>query len=209
VQQLLQHTFILKKEHTMPNTSKSSKKATPAAKADFTEVFTPLCLNGVARVAELQKNSLDIAAEQTAEWIGACKNAFSFLPVATPTFFFDVFGQAVETCVETQKSAIDLATEQTKAVTGIAKQRANAYAEITESTKAAFQTTVTRSVEAQKKVLEFAGAQSKAISQAAKKQIGVGPVAVLIDSFERGANTLIEAQKSILEASTKPLAANA
>lgn len=193
----------------MPNTSKSSKKATPAAKADFTEVFTPLCLTGVARVAELQKNSLDLAAEQTAEWIGACKNAFSFFPVATPTFLFDVFGQAVETCVETQKNAIDLVAEQTKAVTGIAKQRANAYSEITESTKAAFQTTIARSVDTQKKVLEFAGAQSKAISQAAKKQIGVGPVAVLIDSFERGASTLIEAQKSILEASTKPLAVNA
>lgn len=193
----------------MPNTPKSSKKANPAAKADYTEVFTPLCLNGVARVAELQKNTLDLAAEQTAEWIGACKNAFSALPVATPTFFFDVFGQAVDTFVETQKSAIDLVAEQTKAVTGIAQQRANAYSEITESTKAAVQSTVRRSVEAQKKVLDFASAQTKAISQATKKQIGNSPVTVFVDSFERGANTLIEAQKSILDATTKPLAANA
>ena len=193
----------------MPNTPKSSKKATPAAKADFTEVFTPLCLNGVARIAELQKNSLALAAEQTAEWIGACKNAFSFFPVATPTFLFDVFGQTVETCVEIQKSAIDLVAEQAKAVTGIAKQRADAYAEITESTKAAFQSSVRRTVEAQKKVLEFAGAQTKAISQATKKQIGSSPIAAFVDSFERGASTLIEAQKSILEATTKPLAVHA
>lgn len=193
----------------MRNTPKSSKKATPAAKADFNEILTPLCLNGVARVAELQKNSLDLAAEQTAEWIGACKNAFSFLPFATPTFFFDVLGQTVETCVETQKSAIDLVAEQTHAVTGIAKQRANAYAEITESAKSAFQSSVRRTVEAQKKVLEFAGAQTKAISQATKKQIGSSPITAFVDSFERGASTLIEAQKSILEATTKPLAVHA
>jgi len=195
----------------MPNTSKSSKKAAPAAgaaaKTQVTDVFTPLYLNSVERVAELQKNSLDLAAEQTAEWIGAWKKAFSYFPVAAPTFVFDIAGQAVQTYIETQKSAIDLAVEQTQAVTEIAKQRADAYSKITESATAAFKTTVTRSVEAQKKVLEFASAQNKAISEATKKQIGNGPATVIVDSFERGANTLIEAQKSILDATTQPFVA--
>jgi hypothetical protein len=193
----------------MRNTPKSSKKATPAAKADFNDTITPLCLNGVARVAEVQKNTLDLAAEQAAEWIGACKNAFSFFPTAAPTFFFDVLNQTVEICVETQKSAIDLVSEQTQAVTGISKQRANAYAEITESAKSAFQSTVNRSAEAQKRVLEFADTQNKAICAATKKQIGSSPITPFIDSFERGASTLIEAQKSILETTTKPMAAHA
>ena len=186
----------------MPNTSKSSKKAA-APKAELNDLFTPIYLNSVARVAELQKNSLDLAAEQTAEWIGAWKKAFAYFPVNAPTFLFDIVGQAVQTCVETQKSALDLAVEQTQAVTEIAKQRGDAYSEITEGVKAAFRTTVSRSVEAQKKVLEFAGAQNKALCQATKKQIGVGPATVIIDSFERGASTLLEAQKSLLDASTK------
>ena len=79
--------------------------------------------------------------------------------------------------------------------------------EIGGSVKAALQTSVERSVEAQKKVLAFAAAQGKTVSQAAKKQFGEGPVAVLAESFERGFDTLIEAQKSFLEATTKPFVA--
>ena len=190
----------------MPNTSKSSKKTNGAATktTEAADVFTPVYLNTVTRVAELQKNSLDVVAEQTTEWIGAWKKAFSFLPVATPTFFFDVVGQAVQTAVETQKSAIDLAVEQTEAVTEIAKQRAEAYAKITETATAAFQTTVNRSVEAQRKALDFAAEQTKSAFAATKKQVGNGPAAVIVDTFERGANTLIEAQKSLLEATTTP-----
>lgn len=195
----------------MPNTSKSSKKASPANGAapvnEVYDAFTPVYLNSVKRVAELQKNSLDVVAEQTTEWLGAWKNAFSFFPVAPPALLFGIASQAVQTCVETQKSAIDLAVEQTEAVTAITKQRAEAYSKITETATAAFQTTVSRTVEAQKKVLEFAGAQNKAICEATRKQIGGGPASVIVDSYETGANTVIEAQKSILEAVTKPFVA--
>ena len=44
----------------MSTTSKSSKKASPAAaapKAEFVDAFTPLYLNSVERMAELQKKS--------------------------------------------------------------------------------------------------------------------------------------------------------
>lgn len=192
----------------MPNTSKSSKKASPvngaATTTEFTDVFTPVYLKSVAAVAELQKNSLDVVAEQTTEWIGAWKKAFSYFPVTPPAFFFDVANQAVQTVVETQKSAIDLVVEQTEAVTEIAQQRADAYSKIAATASAAFKTTVTRSVEAQKKALDFAATQTKSVFDATKKQVGNGPAAVIVDSFERGANTLVEAQKSILDASTKP-----
>ncbi len=76
----------------MPNTSKSSKKASPAngaaAVTEFVDAFTPLYLNGVERMAELQKKALDLAAEQTSKWMGAWKKAFSFFPVAPPTVDF-------------------------------------------------------------------------------------------------------------------------
>ena len=67
----------------MPTTSKSSKKTTPAAaagKPEFADAFTPLYVNGVERLAELQKKSLDIAAEQSTEFLNTWKKAFSFLP---------------------------------------------------------------------------------------------------------------------------------
>ena len=194
----------------MPTSSKSSKKTTNGATAKTeaaADVFAPFYVNTVNRVAELQKSSLDAVAEQTTEFVAAWKKAASYFPVPTPTFFFDVFGQAVQTAVETQKSAIDLAVEQTEAVAEIARQRAGAYADIAETTTEAFKTTVSRSVEAQKKVLEFAAQQNKAVWEATKKQIGNGPASIIADTIERGANTVIEAQKSILDATTSPFVA--
>ena len=192
----------------MPTSSKSSKKgvngAATTAKSEVNDVFAPFYVNTVNRVAELQKSSLDAVAEQTTEFVAAWKKAASYFPVPTPTFFFDIFGQAVQTAVETQKSAIDIAVEQTEAVAKITKQRAEAYAEIAETATEAFKTTVSRSVEAQKKVLEFAAQQNKAVWEATKKQIGNGPAAAFADTFERGTHTVIEAQKSILDATTSP-----
>jgi hypothetical protein len=192
----------------MPTSSKSSKKgvngAAETVKTETNEVFAPFYVNTVNRVAELQKSSLDAVAEQTTEFVAAWKKAASYLPVPTPTFFFDVFGQAVQTAVETQKSAIDLAVEQTEAVAEITRQRANAYAEIAETATEAFKTTVSRSVEAQKKMLEFAAEQNKAVWGATKKQLGNSPAAAIAETFERGTSTMIEAHKSILDATTTP-----
>ena len=191
----------------MPTSTKSSKKAVngaDTAKSEVAEVFAPFYVNTVNRVAELQKSSLDAVAEQTTEFVAAWKKAASYFPVPTPTFFFDVFGQAVQTAVETQKSAIDLAVEQTEAVAEIAKQRADAYSGIAETTTEAFKSAVSRSVEAQKKVLEFAAQQNKAVWEATKKQIGNGPASAFVDTLERGTKTVIDAQKSILDATTSP-----
>jgi uncharacterized protein YbcI len=197
---------FIKKEQTMSNTSKSSKK-NEAAKPEFVDALTPFYLNSVKSLAELQKQSLDLAAEQTAELVGASKKAFSYFPVMPPIVMFDIVGQTVQTLVNTQKDAIDLVVEQTEAVAKIQKERAEAYSKIVDTVAATFKTSVERSVEAQKKVLQFAAEQNKAISQAAKKQVGNGTAAVVVDTLENGANTLIEAQKSILDATTKPFLA--
>jgi hypothetical protein len=196
----------------MPNTSKSSKKAAPAAaavKREFVDAITPLVMGSVERVAELQKKTLDLTAEQTAELIGAWKKAFSYSPVTPPAFIFDVASQAVQTAVDTQKSAIDLVLEQTKSVAGIAKVRADAYSQIVDGVTATVKKSVERSVEAQKKVLEFASEQNSAAFAAAKKQLGAAaePATVIVDTFQRGAEAVIEAQKSILNIASQPFTA--
>jgi len=193
----------------MSNTSKSTKKAAAAVNPEFVDTFSPLVLNNVTQVADLQKKSLDVAAEQTGEWIGAWKKAFSYFPVTLPTFMFDVAGHAVQTAIETQKGAIDLAVEQTQAVTSIAKQRVEAYSKLAEGVTSTIQKSVARSVEVQKQVLEFASEQNKAVFESTKKQLGgaAGPATVIVDTFERGANAVIEAQKSFLNIASQPFAA--
>jgi len=190
----------------MPNTSKSSKKVAPAAAPEFVDAITPLVLGSVERIAELQKKTLDLAAEQTAEFIGAWKKAFSYSPVPTPAFVWDIAGQAVQTAIDTQKSAIDLVVDQTKSVTGIAKVRADAYSQIVDGVTSTVKKSVERSVEAQKKVLEFASEQNNAAFAAAKKQLGAAaePATVIVDTFQRGAEAVIETQKSILNIASQP-----
>ena len=195
----------------MPTTSKSNKKAAAAVTPEFVDAFTPLVLNRVERVADLQKKSLDVAAEQTAELIGAWKKAFSFFPVTPPAFFFDFAGQAVQTAVEAQKSAIDMVVEQTEAATDIAKVRVEAYSKIVNGVTTSVQQSVERSVEAQKKMLAFASAQTKAGVDSAKKQLGTaaGPATAILDTFQLGADTMIEAQKSFLNMASQPFVSNA
>jgi hypothetical protein len=61
-------------------------------------------------------------------------------------------------------------------------------------------------VEAQKQVLEFASEQNKAVFESTKKQLGsaAGPATVIVDTFQRGANAVIEAQKSFLNIASQP-----
>jgi hypothetical protein len=195
----------------MPNTSKSTKKAATAVNPEFVDTFSPLVLKSIAQVADLQRKTLDIAAEQTADWIGAWKKAFSYFPVPPPAFIFDVAGQAVQTAIETQKGAIDLVVEQTKAVTGIAKVRAEAYSKIAEGVTTTIQKSVERSLEVQKKVLEFATEQNKSVFESTKKQLGAaaGPASLIVDGFQRGADAVIEAQKSFLNIASQPFVATA
>lgn len=192
----------------MPNTSKSSKKSSPAnggaAKPEFADVFTPLYLNGVESLAELQKNCLDVAAQQAAEWMGAWKKAVSYFPVPVPMFVFDVAEQGVQTCVATHKDAINLVVEQNQAVAKITKERVDAYSKIAGVVTEALQNSVQRSLEAQNKFLEFAAEQSQSVCAAAKKQVGSGPAAMAVETLGRGVKTAIGAQKSILDAATKP-----
>ena len=206
VQQTMQHnhTTVLQMEQIMRTTSKSTKKAAGAVIPEFVDAFSPLFLNRVAQVADLQKKALDVAAEHTTEWIAGCKKAFSYFPVTPPAFIFEGVGQAVQIGIENQKGAIDLVVEQTNAAAGIAKVRTEAYSKIAEGVTTTIQKSVERSLEAQKKVLEFASEQNKAVFESTKKHLGVaaGPATVIVDTFQRGANAVIDAQRSFLNIET-------
>ena len=197
----------------MPNTSKSSKPIAPAAAGnpELADAFTPFLINSVERAAELQKKSLEIAAEQTADWMGAWKQAFSFFPAVPAAFVLDVAGQAIQTALETQKSTIDLIVEQTKSVAAIARMRTDAYARIADGVTGEIRKSVERSVEAQKKVLEFASEQNEMIFENTRKHLGTanGPATAMVDTFRRGTESVIEAQKSILDAASQQFAAAA
>ncbi len=55
---------------------KTKEKAAPVAEtAQVLENFVPLYMKGIEVIAELQKKSLEIAAQQNTEWVAAGKKA--------------------------------------------------------------------------------------------------------------------------------------
>jgi hypothetical protein len=188
----------------MTTARKSTKRAAQAAeKNEVVETFIPLYTKNVERLAELQKKSLEIAAEQNAELIGACKKAFSFIPETPGLFWFDLAAKTFERFVETQKGAIDLAVEQSKAAVGLAKERGASACKVAEGVTALFKQSVEQSVATQKKALDFYAEQQKAAYETGKKQFGIAnnPAA---DAFQSGIDALIQTQKTMLDIASKP-----
>jgi hypothetical protein len=168
------------------------------------DTFIPLYEKNVERLAELEKKSLEVAAEQNAEWMEACKKTFRLAPETPGLFLFDLLGQTFERFVEAQKDVIDLAVEQSHAVAGLAKERGASATKMAEGVTALFQQTVEHSVAAQKKALDYYAEQHKAAYETAKKQFRF-PGSPAADAFQSGMDTLIETQKAMLDIASKPL----
>ena len=131
---------------------------TPRSAAEGAEVagqFIPLYTKNVQRVADLQKKSLEVAAEQTAELVENCKKAFNFIPESPASFWFDMVGQTFDRFVEVQKENIDLAVEQTNVLTELGQERGALAAKFADGGAGLFQQTVEHSVATQKKNLNF------------------------------------------------------
>src|SRR5208282_126067 len=185
------------------STPKKSTAAGSAKKNDVVEAFIPLYTKNVERLAELQKKSLDIAAEQNAELIDACKKAFQYVPETPGLFLFDLVGQTFERFVETQKGAIDLGVEQSHVVAGLAKEPTGSATKVAEGVTSLFKQSVEYSVAAQKKALDYYSEQHKTAYETAKKQFRIvnNPAA---DAFQSGIDALIQTQKTMLDIVSKP-----
>ncbi len=183
----------------------SPKKSTKSAgiKPEALENFIPLYTRSVERLAELQKKSLEIAAEQNAEFIGTCKKVFHFVPETPGLFLFDLLGQSFERVVETQKGAIDLAVSQSRTLADLAKERGGSVAKVAEGVTALFQQTVEHSVAAQKKALDYYSQQHKTAYETAKKQFRISNPAA--EAFQSGLDLLVETQKTMVDIASKPL----
>jgi diacylglycerol kinase len=188
----------------MPTPKKSTKSTAGAAKKnEAVEAFIPLYTKNVERLAELQKKSLDAAAEQNAELIAACKKAFNYIPDTPGLFLFDLVGQSFNRFVETQKNAIDLAVQQSHVVAGLAKDRGASATKVAEGVTNLFKQSVEYSIARQKEALDYYADQHKSVVEAAKKQFRI-PNNPAADAFQTGIDALIQTQKTMLDLVTKP-----
>ena len=187
--------------------AKVTHKPARAAKAQVLENFVPLYMKGMEAIAELQKKTLEMAAQQNAEWVGAGKKAVTrYIPASQVNPTFDLAAQAFDTILEGQKEAIDLALEQNQTVAGFAKEGLESVSKLTSGLTAMFQKSVEYSVAVQKKSLEFAAEQNKVMYETAARQCG-GFAGTPVEFFQRSWDALMETQKKVLDIASTPLKA--
>lgn len=172
-----------------------------AEKFEFGEEFLTLFTAGMGRIAELQKKTIEIAAQQNAEIIGVWKKAVEKLPGKPGLPVLEAAVGGFERYAEAQKDAIDLVVEQSQAFGNLMKERTAAVKKVNDGAVEFVKKSVERAVATQKKMLDHGAAQVKAAMEAAGKQPGYegSPAEAAADSIQRGVNAIVDAQKELMD----------
>jgi hypothetical protein len=191
---------------TTKNTAGGPASTAPAEKLEVVETIANLYSRSVERIAELQKKGIDMAVEQNAELLNACKKASQTVPGASSLFMLDLAASAFARYADTQKGAIDLVLEQSHSLAGLVKESAASTVKAGESATAVLLQTVEQSVVAQKKALDNYAAQGRAAFEKAKQHFGLTgtPAEQVAESFQHGVDSLIATQKELLDIAAKP-----
>ena len=184
-----------------PKQKKEAAHVGKSAKTKFDESIATMYAEGVERLAEVQKKSIDFAALQQADLINTWKKTLSRVPGVPGMFMLDLAASAFGRMVEAQKNTIDLVVEQSQALAELTRERGKALAEATDGVVEFAREAAERSAVIQKKALEQAAAQTKAVFDTAKQQPGFSGSAAdaATSTFHRGIDTLLEAQKDLLD----------
>jgi hypothetical protein len=172
------------------------------ANAELRDSVAGLFLRGVERIAEIQKQTLDVAVRQNAEMMDVFKKMTEKMLPGVPRLpFLDLATGAVNRYADTQKSAIDFAVEQTQVWTDAFKNRARADKKATESATNVAKQAMERGFAVHKKALEHTAAQTKAVVDATRGHFGLSgeQADAMTNSFQKGVDTIVEAQKELLD----------
>lgn len=169
--------------------------------SQYGEQFAKLFAVGVERVAEVQKKSIDVAAQQTTEMLDVWKKAVQKLPGAPALFLFDLAGSGFDRYAESQREIIDLFVEQSHAWADMLKERTTAAAKVNEGAAAYAKQSVERVVATHKQLLDRSAAHAKEVLETSRKHFGVegSPVEAATDSIQRGVDAIVDAQKELLD----------
>jgi len=173
----------------------------PPAKIDVGESVASLFTTGVGRIAEIQKKTIEMAAQHNAEAVELCRNAVQKLPGAPGLFMLDLQSTGFDHYAEIQKVAIDFFVEQSRAFADLLKVRTATAEKVVEDADSFAKKSVERAVAMQKKALEHSAAQAKTVFESSNRQFGVegSPVGAAADSIQRGVDAIVDAQKELLD----------
>src|SRR5450631_226817 len=128
----------------MNTTLKTTKEETADKQTELVESITSLYTSSVERLAEAQKNALDVALEQNADLMGAWKKIAQVVPGTPVPNILDLVANTFGQFVDLQKGAIDLALEQSQTLAALANERVDSVSKATDAVATIVQDTVER-----------------------------------------------------------------
>lgn len=175
----------------------------PAVMPDFdlAQNMAGALLKGVERIAEVQKQAINVAVQQNNEMAAIFKKASEKLPVAPRLAFLDLAVGAFGRYAETQKQAIDFVVEQSRVWTDLVKDRSKLVKELSDSNSKTVKQTIENSLAVNKRTVENAATDAKATVDAVREQFGLGGAQVIsmTDTLKKGIDTVVDAQKEVME----------
>jgi hypothetical protein len=185
----------------------TERVAAATEKNSVPESVATLYTQGVERMAEIQKRSIDLATQQNLEFLNIWKKNARAFPFAPGVFMIELAATTFERFADTHKGAIDLVVEQSHALGNVVKEHSVATTKANEGAVSMAQEMLEHSIETQKKVLDSYSAQARAGLEAAKHQFGIvgTPAEGVTDSIQKGLDTFVETQKELLNIASKPI----
>ncbi|KAA6463072.1 hypothetical protein DYQ86_07000 [Acidobacteria bacterium AB60] len=171
------------------------------SKPEFQDESAALFLRGMERIADVQKQCIDVAVQHATELVDVARKTAGKLPGVPAAPILEVTSGAINRYADTQKAAIDFVVEQGRVWTDMFKDRSRSEKISSESTTSVAKQALERSFAVQKKALENTAAQTKAVVDATRRQFGLtGTQAdAFTDTFQRSVDTVVEAQKELLD----------
>lgn len=187
----------------VPKINQEPPPPEPIAMPDYDVVqnMAGTLLKGVERLAEIQKQAISLAVQQNTEMVAIVKKTAEKMPIVPRLAFLDLAVGTFGRYAEAQKQAIDFAVEQSKLWTDLFKDRSRLVKEVSDSNSKAVKQSIESSLAMNKRGLDTAAAEAKASVDAVKEQFGLGgpQVIAMTESFKKGIDTVIDAQKEVME----------
>lgn len=174
-------------------------------KADVRNEIAAFYLRGMERISEVEKEFIDLAVQQNKEMGELLKKAAAKLPGGPNIPMMDLAYSAVNRYADVQKAAVDFMVDQNRIWMDVFKDRTGSAKKTGESATHAVKQVMESSFAVQKKALEHTAAHTKAVVDAARNHFGISGTQAdaMTDSFRRGVDTIVEAQKELLHMVTQ------
>ncbi len=182
---------------------------TTNSKANPMELVAPYFVSSVERTAELQKTYLDAAAGQFKELLALNKKIAGYSPIPL-SYIFDAAERSFDKGVEIQKSLIGVAVEHTQTVVRISSEAQPDLSKVAEQVTSIVRKSVEQATAVQNDVTDFTVEEARKATDAATKQLDLAgtPAADAADTFKKNLGAIVDMQKTIVDAATKPLKAS-